>query len=204
MKRASGALLLGLFLVLGLAAATAAPRGRMRPAPDPDPVAGNPQSRIRVIIYQDLECPDCAQWHGVFLRQIIPEFGKDVAFEFRDFPLPQHLWSFNAAVLARFFDQQKPPVGMAWRDYCFTHQDQLTPDNLLDRAAAWAAPHGITRAQLAQVFTRSDLFALVQADMQRGREDHVEHTPTVLFNGVEATTPTQLEQWLRQATANRR
>jgi protein-disulfide isomerase len=198
MKRASVILLLGIVTLFGLGAA---PGGHSRPAPDADPVAGNPHAKIRVIVYQDLECPDCAQWHGVFLRQIIPEFGKDVAFEFRDFPLPQHQWSFNAAVLARFFDEKSLNLGMAWRDYCFTHQDTLTPDNLISRAAAWAAPHGITRAQLDLAFTRSDLFALVEADMQRGRADHVEHTPTVLLNGAEATSPAELEQWLRHALA---
>ena len=162
---------------------------------------GNARSPVRVIVYQDLECPSCAQWHGDFLSQIIPRFGAQVGFEFRDFPLPQHPWAFNAAVLARFFDTKSPQLGMAWRDYCFTHQDALTPDNLLDKAAAWAAPHGITRAQLSQVFARSDLFSLVQADMARGNRDHVEHTPTVLLNGVEATTPAKLEQMLTQALA---
>jgi protein-disulfide isomerase len=203
MKRAAVAFLMGLAMALGLGVGLAAASTR-RPVPDPDPVAGNSNAKIRVIIYQDLECPDCAQWHGVFVHQIIPEFGKQVAFEFRDFPLPQHLWSFNAAVLARYFDQKSLALGLAWRDYCFTHQNDITPDNLISRAAAWAAPHGITRAQLDLAFTRTDLFALVQADMQRGRADHVEHTPTVLLNGVEATSPTELEQWLRLALARQR
>jgi protein-disulfide isomerase len=203
MKRAWVALLLGGVIGFG-SGVTAAFGAHARPTADPDPVAGNPGSKVRVIVYQDLECPDCAQWHGVFIHQIIPEFGKRVAFEFRDFPLPQHLWSFNAAVLARYFDQKSLDLGMAWRDYCFTHQNVLTPDNLISRAAAWAAPHGITRTQLDLAFTRSDLFALVQADMQRGRADHVEHTPTVLLNGAEAQTPAELEQWLRQAVAAHR
>lgn len=169
------------------------------PAAGPDPVAGNPQASVRVIIYQDLECPDCAQWHGVLESTILPKYGKQVAFEFRDFPLRQHRWSFNAAVIARYFDTRSVPVGLAWRDYCFTHQDELTPDNLINRAAAWAAPHGVSRAQIEQVFSRSDLFAEVQADLKRGETDHVQHTPTVLLDGKEATTPEGLEQMLTQA-----
>jgi protein-disulfide isomerase len=169
--------------------------------PAQDPVAGNPKAAVRVIIYQDLECPDCARWHGVLQNQTIPRFGSQVAFEFRDFPLPQHLWSFNAAVLARFFDTKAPRIGMAWRDYCFVHQSDFTPDNLLDKAAAWAAPYGIPRAQLEPVFSRADLFALVQADQQRGKRDNVQHTPTVLVDGIEAQSPEQLEQMLTRATA---
>ncbi|HXR97248.1 MAG TPA: thioredoxin domain-containing protein [Terriglobales bacterium] len=171
------------------------------PAPVQDPVVGNPKAAVRVIIYQDLECPDCARWHGVLQSQTIPRFSSQVAFEFRDFPLPQHLWSFNAAVLARFFDTKAARVGLAWRDYCFVHQTDFTPDNLLDKAAAWAAPYGITRAQLETVFSRGDLFALVQADQQRGKRDNVQHTPTVLVDGVEAQSPEQLEQMLARATA---
>ncbi|MGH9474719.1 MAG: DsbA family protein [Terriglobales bacterium] len=171
------------------------------PTADADPVVGNVHSKLRVIVYQDLECPDCARWHQVFNSHIIPQFGRQVAFEFRDFPLPQHLWSFNAAVLARFFDTHSLKLGMAWRDYCFTHQDALTPDNLMDTAARWAHTSGITRAQLASAFSNAELFARVQADQRRGIQDNVQHTPTVLFEGVEASTPQQLELRLAQALA---
>jgi protein-disulfide isomerase len=185
-----------------LALAVAAPlSARARLAPPPDPILGNTHSAVRVIIYQDLECPDCARWHGLFQTQFIPQFGARVGFEFRDFPLPQHLWSFNAAVIARYLDARSPALGMAWRDYCFTHQDSITPDNLVDRAAAFVAPHGITRAQIDQVFADNDWFAPVLADQERGHTDKIVHTPTILFNGVEAQTPEQLTQMLSQALA---
>ena len=197
-RRLSLLAILGLLCVAGWAATP--PRGGARGAAAvPDPVVGDTHAPVRVVIYQDLECPSCAQWHGAFERQLIPEFSKQVAFEFRDYPLPQHLWSFNAAVLARYFDTKSLALGMAWRDYCFTHQDDMTPDNLMDKAAQWAAPHGISRQELSAVFSRTDLFGLVEADLKRGNEDHVQHTPTVLVNGVEAHSPQQLEQMLKQA-----
>lgn len=164
-----------------------------------DPVVGDVHSSVRVIVYQDLECPDCARWHKVFTAQIIPQFGSKVAFEFRDYPLPQHLWSFNAAVLARYFDTKSSKLGMGWRDYCFTHQDELTPTNLMAKAAEWARPAGVTATQLENAFANAELFAQVQADQQLGHRDNVQHTPTVLLNGHEASTPEELEQWLAQA-----
>ncbi|MGH9466431.1 MAG: DsbA family protein [Terriglobales bacterium] len=164
-----------------------------------DPIVGNVHSRLRVIIYQDLECPDCAQWHQVFKNQIIPRFGKEVGFEFRDYPLPQHAWSFNASVLARYFDTHSQKLGMAWRNYCFTHQNVITPGNLMATATRWAQPYGISASQVESTFADPDLFALVQADQRQGNADHVQHTPTVTFRGSEAKTPQQLEQWLAQA-----
>lgn len=180
--------------LIGLCA-FAAPRA----AGSADPVVGDAHSSVRVIIYQDLECPDCARWHKIFTAQIIPQFGAKVGFEFRDYPLPQHLWSFNAAVLARYFDTKSLKLGLDWRDYCFTHQDEFTPANLLSKAAQWAQPQGITAVQLEDAFANPELFAKVQADQQLGRKDNVQHTPTILLNGHEATTPEQLEQWLAQA-----
>lgn len=194
MKPALLSMLLGAAL-LALTAFTASPKSTA----SPDPILGDVHSKLRVIVYQDLECPDCAQWHQVFKSQIIPRFGKQVGFEFRDYPLPQHQWSFNASVLARYFDTHGLKIGMAWRDYCFTHQNDLTPANLMDTAARFARPYGITRAQLDDAFANPDLFALVQADQRRGNHDNVQHTPTVLFNGTEAKTPQQLELWLAQA-----
>ncbi len=195
-------LFIGLLAVtLATGVALQASRPAAAQAASPDPIVGNAHSPVRVIIYQDLECPDCAQWHGVFERQMIPEFGARVGFEFRDFPLPQHLWSFNAAVLARYFDTRQTKVGLGWRDYCFTHQDQLTPGNLLDLAAQWAHSYGISEAELAAVFGRQDLFQKVMADESRGKQDNVQHTPTILLNGVEATTPAQLTQMLNHALA---
>lgn len=182
------------FALLGLCAFLAP-----RAAAAPDPVVGDVHSSVRVIVYQDLECPDCARWHQVFTSQLIPQFGAKVGFEFRDYPLPQHLWSFNAAVLARYFDLKSLKTGMAWRDYCFTHQDSLTPANLMDKAAQWAQPYGISAAQLEDAFSNAELFAEVQADQQLGHKDNVQHTPTVLLNGHEASTPEQLAQWLAQS-----
>lgn len=188
---------LALLVVFALATWASPPRARGEAGPDP--LAGNPHASVRVIIYQDLECPDCAYWHGIFKSQIIPQFGQRVAFVFRDYPLPQHRWSFNAAVLARYFDTRSVALGMAWRDYCFTHQDDITPDNLLDKTAAWARPHGISRQQLEGVFSRTDLFQRVQHDVELGKKDNLRHTPTVLLAGVEASSPQQLIQMLQVA-----
>lgn len=173
-------------------------------ANQPLPIEGNPSAAVHVIIYQDLECPMCAQWHAILQSQIIPQYGSRVAFEFRDFPLRQHTWSFQAAVLARFFDSRQLSWGLQWRDYCFLHQTDFTAANLLDKAAAFGAPLGITRAELNQALTNQQFIGLVQANYNEGLNlDHVQHTPTVLLDGVEATTPDQLKAFidlaLRQA-----
>lgn len=184
-------------------------------APVLAPEMGNPRAQVRVVIFEDLECPDCAHWHGVMKQQFFPVYRSRVRFEFRDFPLPQHAWAFNAAVVARYFATRSAELYFAWRDYCFTHQDELTPANLMERAGAFAAAAGIPRAALDAAFGRADLFAAVKRDQAEGERADVRHTPTILVGAnrtgvdrggaldaaglMEATTPEQLTLMLRQA-----
>ena len=121
----------------------------------PDPLMGNPVAAVRVVVYQDLQCPYCAAWHKEMLSSVIPAYGGRVAFEFRDFIITTHPWSYNAALFARYMDLKDPKLGLAWRDYCFTHQDDIEAGNLLDTAARYCAGAGITRAQLASADRKS-------------------------------------------------
>ena len=47
-----------------------------------------------------------------------------------DFPLPLHNWSFEAAVLARYFDTHSKEIGNDFRDTVFAHQMEIIPQNL--------------------------------------------------------------------------
>jgi len=169
--------------------------------PSHDPVAGNAGSAVRVIVYQDLQCPSCAQWHTAFMAHTIPAYSGQVGFEFRDYPLPQHPWAFDAAVLARYFDTRDAATGLAFRDFCFTHRNAIIPSNLVDQAAAFGQDHGVTRADLDGALKRDDLRRMVEADQARADQDHVEHTPTVFLGGVEAQSPDELAAMIDQALA---
>ena len=57
--------------------------------------------------FEDLECPACAHAspivHAAVERYKIP-------FERHDFPLPQHLWSRDAAIIARYLQDKVSPA----------------------------------------------------------------------------------------------
>lgn len=150
-----------------------------------DPVLGNSKASVRVVIYQDLECPACAALHQALVQSLLPAYGARVRFELRDFPQPdKHPWAYNAAVYARYLDTKNVKLGLAWRDYCFSHQADITPGNLLDVAARFCAPAGITAGQLAQSLSRQDLFARIRTDQALGSNDHLKWTPYIIVNGT--------------------
>jgi len=94
-----------------------------------------------------------------------------------DFPLPMHNWSFNAAVIARYFDTKSKALGDAFRDYIFQHQVEITPDNLRSFAEKFAAEN---KTDLPFVVDpQGKLAAAVNADKELGRKLGIQHTPTI-------------------------
>lgn len=71
------------------AAQPAAPTiGDFRPVSDEDHIRGNPNAKITIIEYSDLECPFCKRFHPT-MQQIVEKYPNDVRWVYRHFPLSQ-------------------------------------------------------------------------------------------------------------------
>src|SRR4051794_14607391 len=117
-------------LMIGLAALCgAAEKDRL--------VEGNSDSAVRVVIYEDLACGDCADFRTMIDRQLLPKFGKTVAFEHRDFPLAKHPWARDAAVASRYFGTIRPELAIAWRRYALENRKAIAPENFRETLGKW-------------------------------------------------------------------
>src|ERR1700677_4958454 len=67
-----------------------------------------PGAKVAIVEFADLECPSCAMENPVFM-QAVEKY--HVAWVRHDYPLPQHNWSFQAAVNARWFDTKSKKPG---------------------------------------------------------------------------------------------
>ena len=141
-----------------------------------------PGSKVAVVIFEDLQCPDCARAHP-----LVHEVAKaqNVPVVRHDFPLPKHDWSFQAAVIARYFETKSDKLAEGWRMYCYTHQDELTPDNLTAAAKKYADANNV---QLPFVMDPDGkLAAKVKADFALGQKIGIQHTPTIWVVGNTTT-----------------
>ncbi|HEX3585779.1 MAG TPA: thioredoxin domain-containing protein, partial [Candidatus Angelobacter sp.] len=86
-----------------------------------------PGARVAIVVFEDLECPSCATAYPM-----VWEAAKahNVPVMLRDFPLPKHPWSFDAAVFARYFDTKSQKLGEDFRGYIFKNQTQIDKQNL--------------------------------------------------------------------------
>jgi protein-disulfide isomerase len=149
----------------------------------PAPVEGLPESRVRVLIYEDLQCPDCAAFRRMMDDKILPHYAAQVAFVHRDFPLAKHAWARKAAIAARYFGELKPELGLAYRRDIMASIKETTPENFAARLSEFALKNGVEAARAVSALDDPRLAKLVENDFQDGVARGVAKTPTVFVNG---------------------
>lgn len=143
-------------------------------AQDPSLLRPPKGAQVALVVFQDLECPKCRS--DAPLEEQAAKAHK-IPLVLHDFPLPMHPWSFNAAVIARYFDSQGKDLGNQFRDYVFQHQPEITRDNLTSFAQKFAADHHTDLPFV--VDPQGKLAAEVTADKDLGRKVGIAHTPTI-------------------------
>jgi len=132
-------------------------------------------THVALFEFADLECPMCARENSV-LEDASAKY--HVPWLRHDFPLQMHVWSFQAAVNARWFDTKSKKLGDDYRDAVFTNQISIeTKDDLRAFTEKFAQQHGVA---LPFVLDPQDKLAdEVKADYALGLRLGVHQTPTV-------------------------
>jgi protein-disulfide isomerase len=144
---------------------------------------GAANSPVRVVIYEDLQCPDCADFRTMLDQRLLPRYAATVRFEHRDFPLAKHAWARQAAVAARFFEEAQPGLGIVYRKYALANLRDINLNNFNAMLSQFATSHGVDPAQAVAALADPRLAALVEKDYQEGIARGIARTPTILVNG---------------------
>lgn len=140
-----------------------------------NPVLRPPKgAQVAIVVFEDLECPDCRR-----AAPLLEEAAKTYKIPVvrHDFPLPFHKWSYNAAIIARYFDTRSKQLGNRYRDYIFEHQPEITAENLRAFSEKFAAEHKLDLPFV--VDPQGKLAAEITADRDLAKSIHLEHTPTI-------------------------
>jgi protein-disulfide isomerase len=170
-----------LAIALSPAASRAADGSSLKPPPG---------ARVAIVVFEDLECPDCARAYPVIWNAARK---YNIPVVLHDFPLQMHPWSFDAAVFARYFDTKSEKLGDDFRGYIFQNQPQIDKQNLRQWADKFASTNN---SPIPFVLDPDGQFKnKIQADRQMGNQIGLQHTPTIFVvgNGGAATPAVEVE-----------
>jgi protein-disulfide isomerase len=145
------------------------------------PPAGN---RMALVVFEDLQCPACAKADPL-LTQAERNYGLPLVRH--DFVIPNHAWSKEAHIMARYFDTLSPKLGEDFRQYIFANQTSVFKTNLREFADKFAAAHHT--ALPAFYDPTGALRAKVEADTELGKATGVHQTPTIYVVSNSAQAP---------------
>lgn len=167
-------------------------------------IEGNPAARVRLVVYEDLQCSDCAVFRKMLDDKLLPAYGAFVAIEHRDFPLPKHAWARQAAIASRYFQTQDPKLAVEFRRMAMANQVSLTADNFEEKLAAFCKSKGVDPVKARAALSDEKLTRLVDADLQEGVARGVAHTPTVFVDGepyIESFSLGEISKGIEDAVA---
>jgi protein-disulfide isomerase len=137
-----------------------------------------PGAKVAIVMFEDLECPDCARAYPVVWEAAN---AHHIPVVLHDFPLSKHPWSFDAAIYARYFDTKSTKLGNDFRGYIYQNQNQISPENLHQYIQRFADQNKV--ALPFAVDPQGKLREKVQTDYQLGQRIGLEHTPTIFVVG---------------------
>ena len=173
---------------------------------DHRPIRGNPDAKVTVISFDDLECPYCARMHQELFPETLDRYKDKVRFVYKDDPLTEiHPWALHAAVDANCIADQNGGAYWGYVDYLHAHgQDVSGPDRdakksavTLDKIAREQAKiFKLDETKLEACLAKQDDTA-IRASMREADALGVEGTPYLFIDGEHINGALPPEQiWL--------
>ncbi|MCP4360499.1 MAG: thioredoxin domain-containing protein [Chloroflexi bacterium] len=142
-------------------------------------IDGNVDAPVRIVEFADFGCPACRTWHNAGIKeQIQQDYGDQVAFEFRHFPV----------ITAQSPQAAEAGQCAAEQDEFWTYHDYVyenTPQNALSRSdlKSYATAVGLNQAQFDECLDSGKYAPYVRHDWDAALDAGARGTPTFMVNG---------------------
>jgi len=145
--------------------------------PSRDHIQGADTAPITLLEYGDYECPFCGQAY-LIIKQMQNNFGEDLRFAFRNFPITQsHPHAQHAAEAAESAAAQNKFWEM--HDYLYEHQPALDDKHL----EMYAGELGLDLNKFINEMSNHVYLSRIREDFLSGVRSGVNGTPCFFING---------------------
>ena len=141
-----------------------------------DPVRGSLDAPIEIVEFSDFDCPYCKRATDTLARLLV-DYGDQIRFVYKDYPLPSHPNAFKAAEAGNCANDQ----GKFWEfhDKLFESQGALDVGSLKE----YAVELGLDANTFTTCLDSGRYASQVERDLEIGAGYGVSSTPTLFVNG---------------------
>jgi protein-disulfide isomerase len=155
------------------------------------PVRGNPNAKVTVVNFDDLQCPFCSRMHTTLMQEILPQYGDRIKIVYKDFPLPMHPWAQHSANDANCLAAENGTAFWEFADYVHANQRTISASGQdlqkskaeLDRIALDMGKKNSVDMDKLQACIKTQPDAVLKASMAEGESLGLNATPTMFING---------------------
>jgi protein-disulfide isomerase len=148
---------------------------------------GNPDAKLRIVEYGDFQCGACAYFHPI-MQEVMEEFGDEVYFVWRHFPLVN---AHQFATLAASASEAAGRQGKFWEmhDLIMRNQQTWSRGMATTMFLQFARELGLNDVQFQQDVRNPETLAKIERDYNSGVQLNLRAVPTFFFNGEMIRNP---------------
>ena len=151
---------------------------------EPSRTKGSASAPVTIVEFSDFQCPFCKNFDDSLKN--LGAYEPMVRIVFKEFPLPSHSWSRQAALAAICADRQGEEAFWKLHDFFFANQGALSEHNFDERLTSFLATSdsGIPDTNRLQgCLAGREAESTLLRDQLLAQRYHVEETPAVFING---------------------
>lgn len=142
-------------------------------------IAGPADAPVEIVEFGDFGCPTCRAWHNTGIKeQLLDEFGDQINFTFRHFPIITPL-SPKAAEAGQCAAEQDA----FWDYHDYIYEQTLVAALERDNLVAYAAELGLNSAEFETCLDSGKYEAYVERDWDAAVAAGASGTPSFFING---------------------
>jgi protein-disulfide isomerase len=155
------------------------------------PVRGNPDAKVEIINFDDLQCPFCAMLNDEVLPETLDHYKGLIKIVYKDSPIEGHPWATRAAVDANCLASLDSSAYWAYVDYVHKNREEVNSQQTdlkrsfqaLDNIASKIGRQSkVDEPELAMCLKQQDE-SIVNSSLKLGRTLGVDGVPQVFVDG---------------------
>ena len=155
---------------------------------------GSKTASVVLVEYGDYQCPACAAYHN-FTKQLTAEFGENITFVYRHFPLRRIHPNANIAAQAA---EAAGKQGKFWEmhDMLYKNQNSWAKSVSAEKIfAGYAADLGLSAEQFKTDLDSDEIKDKINLDLASAERANLPGTPSFFLNGKTIESPQSYDQF---------